>query len=268
MNKKAKRTTAGAFEIVEYNLNVLYHLPKKYKNLERVLRDVLKDLRVILRFCKRVEPILFKQKYIWYLDNGRLTGLRGTSTFPVSNRHFNFLCCIGAIRKIKQVEGYMTEVSSQILSSKAQNGRTGERLPNNFTVYRYTPKQLEQMEKRASELLQHKITAGNISKDKLVAAGCTTLAKEVFWSNKDSSYEKKEAEFTMLLGHIEALINNKGYTMKTEICHNLKWSRDKLDKLLTVFKEKWLQLYVYKSPNKAEKKLYDLDSSAWIIKRR
>ena len=40
MDKRAIRTPDGARDILKYNINVIYHLPKKYKNLNKALKDV------------------------------------------------------------------------------------------------------------------------------------------------------------------------------------------------------------------------------------
>lgn len=58
MDKRAIRTSDGAREIIEYNINILYHLPKKYACLDRALKDVRRDLLKLLNFCKDTEPII------------------------------------------------------------------------------------------------------------------------------------------------------------------------------------------------------------------
>lgn len=267
MDKRAIRTPDGAREIIEYNINVIYHLPKQYKNLDKALKGVRRDLLNILHFCKDNEPIPWKQKYTWFIDNDRLTEIvRKRTTYSTSNKHFNYLCCLGAINKLKQTENSMTGVNMTFLLNERENGK--RRPINTFTVYRYTQKKLEDMEQRAAELLDHKITPGNISNDKLKASGLQELAKEVFYANSETSIISKTRTFATVMEQLTRLCDEKGYTDKKELCSSLDWSRDKLDKFLNVFKEQWQQQFQYKAPNKAETEKYNLKSKAWIITRR
>lgn len=267
MDKRAIRTVDGAREIIEHNINILYHLPKKYVCLDRALKDVRYDLLKLLRFCKDTEPIIWKQKYVWFIDNNRLTKVvRKRTTKPTSNRHFNFLCCLGALNKLKQTENQMTGVNMTFLLNEREKGKI--RPINTFTVYRYTPKKLEEMDQRAAVLLEHKITPGNISNDKLVASGCNAMAKEVFYTNSEKSIQNKTKEFGKLLKQLERLCNEKGYTDKKELCSSLDWRRDRLDNILSIFKDNWEQHYRYKAPKMEETELYQLKSKHWIITRR
>lgn len=267
MDKRAIRTPDGARDILKYNINVIYHLPKKYKNLNKALKDVRRDLLNLFKFCKDNEPIIWKQKYVWFVDNGRLTRVvRNRTTKSTSNRHFNFLCCLDAIHKLEQTKGNMTGVNMTFLLNEREKGkRIGI---NTFTIYKYTEKQLERMEQRAAELLQHGITPGNISNDKLKASGCEALAKEVFYLNSEESLQHKEKVFNTVMDLLQQLCSEKGYTDKKELCSRLEWNRNKLDKYLNIFKNTWQQLYQYKAPNKAETEQYNLKSKAWIITRR
>ena len=267
MDKRAVRTPDGAREIIDYNINVIYHLPKKYTNLDRALTNVRRDLLKLFQFCKKNEPIVWKQKYVWFIDNDRLTEIvRKRTTYSTSNKHFNFLCCLGAISKLKQTDSSMTGVNMTFLLNERENGKI--RPINTFTVYKYTEKKLEEMEQRAAELLAHKITPGNISNDKLKASSCDTLAKEVYYANSEQSLKNKEKEFQEVLKQLDRLCTDKGYTDKKELCRSLGWNRDKLDKFLNIFKDTWQQLYQYKAPNKQDKERYNIKSQAWIITRR
>lgn len=267
MDKRAVRTPDGAREIIDYNLNVIYHLPKKYTNLDRALTNVRRDLLKLFQFCKKNEPIVWKQKYVWFIDNDRLTEIvRKRTTYSTSNKHFNFLCCLGAIHKLQQTESSMTGVNMTFLLNERENGKI--RPINTFTVYKYTEKKLEEMEQRAAELLGHKITPGNISNDKLKASGCENQAKEVYYANSSKSIENKTQQFQEVLEQMQKLCDEKGYTYKKELCSSLDWKRDKLDKFLNIFKDTWQQLYQYKAPNKQDKEHYNIKSQAWIITRR
>ena len=267
MDKRAIRTPDGARDIIEYNIEKLYHLPRKYCCLDRALQDVRQDLLKLLRFCKGHDPVIWQQKYVWFIDNTRFTaGVRKRTTAATSNRHFNFLCCLGAITKLKQTADSMTVVNMTFLLNEYENGKC--RPINTFTVYKYTEKQLEKMERRASELLDHRITPGNISHDKMVANGCSELAKEVFYANSDRSIQKKKELFQEVMQQLEKLCDEKGYTNKMELCSKLKWGRKKLDDILSIFRDDWQQVYQYKAPNKLEREQYSLKSKKWIIMKR
>ena len=267
MDKRARRTPDGARKIIEYNTNIVYHLPKKYSCLDRALKNVRRDLLKLFKFCKDNEPIIWKQKYVWFIDNNQFTeDVRKRSTYSISNKHFNFLCCLGVIHKLKQTKSNMTGVNMTFLLNERENGKI--RPINTFTVYKYTEKKLEEMDQRAAELLEHKITPGNISNDKLKASGCNDLAAEVYYANSENSIHNKNRQFQKVLNQIEKLCDEKGYTDKKELCSNLGWSRDKLDNILRIFSRSWQQLYQYKAPNKEEARQYKLRSKAWIIIRR
>lgn len=267
MDKRAIRTSDGAREIIEYNINTIYHLPKKYKYLDKALKNVRYDLLKLLKFCKENEPILWKQKYVWFIDNKRFTEIvRERTTKATSNRHFNYLCCLGVISKLKQTEEDMTGVNMTFLLNEREKGKI--RPINTFTVHKYTEKKLKEIEQRAAKLLENKITPGNISNDKLKANGCTELAKEVFYANSEKSIRNKEKDFQKVLKQLEKLCNEKGYTNKKELCNSLDWNRDKLDNILNIFKNIWQQLYQYKAPNREETVRYNLKSKAWIILKR
>lgn len=267
MDKRAVRTPDGARKIIDYNINVIYHLPKKYTNLDRTLTNVRRDLLKLLQFCKKNEPIIWKQKYVWFIDNDKLTEIvRKRTTYSTSNKHFNFLCCLGAIEKLKQTDSSMTGVNMTFLLNERENGKI--RPINTFTVYKYTEKKLEEMEQRAAELREHKITSGNISNDKLKASGCENLAKEVYYANSEKSLENKKNEFQEVLEQLKKLCNENGYTTKRELCSCTGWKKDKLDRYMNIFKDTWQQLYQYKAPTKEDIEQYNLKSKSWIITRR
>lgn len=267
MSNKAIRTSDGAREIIEYNIYILYHLPKRYSNLEKALKNVRYDLLKILNFCKDKEPIIWKQKYVWFVDNKRLTEVvRERKTKATSNRHFNYLCCIGAIEKLEQYENHRTGVNMTFLANQ-ENG-SKKRDINTFTVYRYTQQKLEYMEQRAAMLLESKVTAENISNDKLKACGLTGMAEEVFYANSEKSIKNKMRSFEMIMEQVAKLCDEKGYTDKGEVCSCIGWSRDRLDYMLNIFRHEWTEQYQYKAPNKFEVEKYRLESRKWIIIRR
>lgn len=266
MCNTAIRTPEGARAIIEENLQILYHLPKKYENLNIMLRDVKHDLYDILNHIKDIEPIIWQQKYVWFLDNGTLTSkVRNRTTAATSSRHFNFLCCLGVLQKLKQTREQMIGINMEFL---LETGR--ERPINVFSVYRYTSKQLEKMEERAAAMHKAKITPGNISRDKLVASGLEELAKEVFYANTDKALQKKEFVWKRVLREIDGQCEQYGFTTKSEVCAACGFSIDKLDELIKVFRMQFDKRYSYKPPTKEQRQQLHIaaECKKWIITRK
>ena len=264
MDKRAIRTPEGARDIIEYNIQRIYHLPSRYRNLNKALEPVRKDLLDILQYIKDIKPIIWHQKYVWYVYTDKLTyTVRKRTTRATSNRHFNFLCCIGVLHKLPQNGENMIGVNMEFMFETDKS-----RPMNVFTVYRYTTEELERLEQRATELIDHGITSGNISKDKLVASGLPELAREVFFANREESYTNKEKLLETVFKAITELCEEKGYTTKAEVCRTVKLRREQLDNLLKVFDQAWQRGYSYRPPNKQEKEQYQIQNNKWIIKRR
>jgi len=266
MTNKTNRTPEQAHAIIEHNIQVIYHIPNKYKYLTNTLKSVRKDLLNILHFCEEHDPIIWKNKYIYFIDNKRLTRVRKRTTETTSNLHFNYLCCIGVIRKVKQTNDNMTGVNMTFLLNEREKGK--KRPINTFIVPKYTEKRLEQMDARAKELIDNKITAGNISHDKLVSNGLKKLAKEVYFANSKNAIYKKENQFNIVCKLIDQLIAKKGYTTKLEILYILEIKKQELDHLLNIFKHVFNEKYNYKPPTKQEIKQHALLYKKWIITRK
>ena len=264
MDNRAIRTTDGAKEIIEYNRQVLYHLPSKYKYLELALRNTKKDLLKILKDIYSIDPIIWKQKYVWYLDNNKLTRkIRKVGACSTSSRHFNYLCAVGVLEKIPQYDGHMIGINEEFLLE------TGRKRPINvFSIHRYTDKKLEEIEERAKLLFEKKVTCGNISKDKLVAAGLPELAKHIFFWNEEKSYDKKERAFKRLLTALEEHISQKGYATMQDLAKSLNMSQENVRELNKIFKLQMEERYCYKAPNKEIMEQLDIKTKKWIFTRR
>lgn len=262
---KSHRTVAGAKAILEENQQTIYHLSSgKYPNLSKALKLLKSDLLRILSFCKKHDPIIYKQKYTWFLDTNRLTyTVRKKTTRSTSNAHFNYLCAIGALTKIHQYNGDMTGINA----THKLNSPDKDTI-NTFSVPRYTEQRLERMEQRAERLYRLKITPSNISHDKLIASGCRSMAKSIYYTNSNKALHKKTEQWEKLKMAIDTAIENKGYTTKAEIANTLRITRSKLDKLITTFRLEWDRAYIYKAPNAQEQKTYALENKSWIITRR
>ena len=263
-DNRAIRTADGARAIIEHNIYTIYHLPTRYQALNRALKDVRQDLLSILNYIKDIEPIIYRQQYCWYLDNGALTNkVRKRTTKATSNRRLNYLFCIGVLRKIKQTEHNMIGINMEFMLESGIN-----RPMNVLTVYRYTDKELGKLENRAKILLEHGITAGNISRDKLVASGCIELADEVYYANSKTSIQRKDKLYNKLTLCLDTLISEQGYCTKSQLCIVLSWQRDKLDNIMRVYAMQWQQCYTYKAPNNTDIEQYGLLTKKWIIKKK
>lgn len=264
MDRRAIRTPIGAREIIDYNRQVLYHLPSKYKCLELALRNTKKDLLKILKDIYAIDPIIWKQNYVWYMDNNKLTKkVRKVGACSTSSRHFNYLCALGVLEKIPQYDGHMIGINEEFL---LETGR--QRAINVFSIHKYTDKKLEEIEERAKILLERKVTCGNISKDKLVAAGLPELAKNIFYSNLEQSYTKKENDFKRLLKALEEQINCKGYSTMQDLSQSLKMSQERVRELNKIFKLQMEERYYYKAPTKEIREKYNINTHKWIFTKK
>lgn len=261
MIKTAIRTPEGAREILEYNIGIIYHLPEKYKYVSVMLKDVRKELLKILNYIKDVKPIIYKQKYVWYLDSTTLTAkIKMRTTRATCSRHFNYLCCLGLLNKIEQTQESMIGINREFMIE------TGSRSPMNvISVYRYTEKELDRIEERAKLLRENKITPGNISFNRLMANGCCELAREVFFANAEKAVDKKQREFKQLMESLEVCCSKEGYTTKGKLYSVLPLKSHEIDRLFQIFKEQIWKTYTYKAPTKQDIEKYELKTKKWII---
>lgn len=262
-NEEYKKTLESVKKILQDNLSIIYHLSsKKYPYIVKAIEFVKKDLYDILNYFKKINPIIYKQKYVWYIDTFHLTyRIRKKTTRCTSNKHFNYLCSTGLLRKVKQTKDDMLKINQQFLES------TGQTHPMNvFTVYRYTEKQLQIINERCRLLLTCNVTVGNISADRLRVVGLTNIATEVYFSNQKKSHLKKEEQLNMLFFNIDKSIGQYGYTRKDYIYEIMP--RARVDNLFKIFKEKILEKYSYKPPFQEEKEKFHLANGKWIIRIR
>lgn len=72
------------------------------------------------------------------------------------------------------------------------------------------------MDKQSGILLAHKVTAGNISCDRLRAVGLNDLAEQIYM-NDIKSFDRKEKFKNKVFKAIDDEIESKGYTTKQDI---------------------------------------------------
>ena len=264
IDKRAIRTPDGARAIIEFNIQKLYHLPSKYKYLNITLRNTKKELLQILKYIKDIEPIIWKNKYVWYLPTKFITKrARKKGANSTNNKHFNYLCCLGVLVKLPQLDENMIGINKEFM---LETGR--ERPINVFTVYRYTEKELARIESRAKILFEKKITSGNISRDKLAAVVLTELIDEVFYANTDKSYNRKLKDFQSLLRALEGIINDKGYATLQGLAEELHKSTEQIREIIKIFKLQLLEKYNYKGATKQQREQLDITTKKWIFTKK
>ena len=267
----SKLTVESAHEIVEYNINRIYHLPKKrYEAIHYFLdRGTLrKTLLNILNYIKDKQIIIDKHRYNFILDTDSLTHKvrRKASGRVTSNSHFNLLCCMGLLNKVYQnyERDIVLEANRQFIEG------TGNAIPINvFSFRRYTEQELERIEQRSQRLMQAGVTIGNVTYNYLCINGCNDIANEVYFSNNPAAPGKKRREFEEVLPVIEELINQKGYTTREEIQRNVtQIPVDELDSVLRTFKAEIQNRYDYRPPKKKDIEKWRLPNRKYIYTKK
>lgn len=269
-DEKLKPYIERAQEIIKANIQRVYKLPKKYKNLHTVLEDyeLITLLRKILNFIKDKDIIIYRRKYCFFMDNNKITGLRKKTSKGVSNRYTNYLCAIGFIKKVPQyVEnaGYRDFLRMTRINRTIYKQDKSRRAINTYTFEEYTKEYLTEIDKRAGILLENGVTPHNISFNLLCAKGLKDIAHEVYPTMHDNAFKKKERECKRLLSCIEDKCISNGYTTKQELTSALQITREELDKLFRIFKDTIKERYLYKAPNRIEKDTFCMQDSTWII---
>ena len=126
----SKLTQERAGEIIEANIQTLYHLPSGYPGIDYYLgsghpkneylrNTVLKILQFLRSLYKNPDGdnhiIIDGHRYEFFVDNKRLSfRIRKSSGTGTSNRHINFLCAMGIFRKIPQTDDTAIEVNQNL----------------------------------------------------------------------------------------------------------------------------------------------------------
>lgn len=264
-----------ARQILEYNRYRIYHLPARFENLNMVLQHsgIRETLLKILCYIKNKEIFIYRRKYVFFLDNDRITKIRGKTTASVSNRYINYLCAVGFINKQYQNLGAFGDMSTTKLTDINLGFLldTGSRRPiNTFYFRNYSDHELERLDSRAGSLLNSKITPGNISFNMLSVNGCRGIANEVYYSNDKDSVLNKERRYKGLVRGIDGILAERGYTTKQEVIEALKIDCREFEWLYKIYRADFKSRYSYKAPGRIERELYNIacDSYKWIITRR
>lgn len=254
----------NAKEIIAENQEVIYHLSKtKYPSLDYYLTGSLyHTLLDVLKFIKSVNVIIYKHKYVFYLDNNHLThGVRkkicGTAT---SSRHINLLCAIGLINKQFQNAEDMLDINKNFLNQNKDKKRP----VNVFYFRRYTDEELRRCEDRAKLLRAAGVTSGNMSFNILCVNGLKEIAYEVYPMNDRSAPSKKEEEFEMMLEVMKFLIDMQGYATRQQIKDNMLLPDKEIDKLFRIYRSRLKTIYTYGRPTADQMEEWKLEDKKYI----
>ena len=256
--------------IIKFNLQRMYHLPKAYEYIRFFIEepDLRKTFFAVLNYIKDKQIIIYKHKYVFFLDNLRLSyQVRKSSGTGTSNRHINFLCAMGLLTKQYQNSTdskLMIEINKIFLSNNADRS-----MPMNvFYIRKYTDEELRRINYRCKFLSEAGITRGNISYNQLVLNGLKEIADEVYIYNRKSAPDRKYQEARELVRVIDMLIDTNGYATKSQIKGNMVVSDAEIDRLFRIFKQQLKELFYYKRPTNYQKDIFQLKDNRWIFTRK
>lgn len=267
---RGQRSVDKARAILEQNIYRIYHLQKKKIYIRSALdmdkeNQPLRDLLLkILNFCKNVEPVIYRQKYVYHLDNGRITyEFRGNQSTGTASRYFNYLCAMGLLKKQAQIPGKKTLINEQF-----QEQTKRPRPINVVSIPEYTNSCLNQIEARTEALLLNKVTKGNISRNKLMAVGLADLANEVFPLNQKKAYPNAKKQYQRLEQVIEQALKDQGYIYIGQVAEALEMPEKDVKGLKRIFNEDFESKYRYGATTAVQAEQYNIPTKKWIITRR
>lgn len=267
---KGNRSQDNAKAIIEHNIYVIYHLQKRYKNIHYVLetdqdRQPLRNLLLkILNFSKNTMPVIWNQRYVNHIDNNRVTyEFRKNQSTGTASRYFNYLCAMGFLKKQQQTPGSMTRINEEFLKE------TNKPRPINvISIPKYTKEYLQQVESRTQLLKEHQVTRGNISRNRLMAAGLQQLANEVYPLNVKKSFPNKQELYLRLEQVIDKALKEQGYINIAQVAAALEMPEKDVKAIKSMFAEEFNKKYRYGATTAAQAEKYNIPTKKWIITRR
>lgn len=267
---KGNRSQDKAKAIIEHNIYVIYHLQKRYKNIHYVLetdqeRQPLRDLLLkILNFSKNTTSVIWNQRYVNHIDNNRVTyEFRKNQSTGTASRYFNYLCAMGFLKKQKQTPESMTRINEEFLKE------TNKPRPINvISIPKYTKEYLQQVEARTQLLKEHQVTKGNISRNKLMAAGLQQLANEVYPLNVKKSFPNKQELYKKLEQVIDKALKEQGYIYIAQVASALEMPEKDVKVIKSIFAEEFNKKYCYGATTAVQAEKYNIPTKKWIITRR
>lgn len=256
-------------EVHRYNYNKIPRL-LKLPELRKILTPSLTEtLRKLMLFAVKHQPMIDKNRSVYLLPASKVVRIRGRGTPATANRHLNILCAVGLLNKIEQS---VWDIDALVSGNYEffRHTPSGLHPVNAVRIPKWEPEYLQTVEARARILNDHGITAGNISDNKLLAAGLGDLSHGIYPSNDHGVFTKKEKDYQVILGFIDHSIEVCGYCSKSLIYDNLidEIERDDIQGLLMIFSEDLKERYNYHMPNKEERERFSLENRKYIYTRK
>lgn len=253
----------------KYNYNKIPRLLRLHE-LGKLLTPSLTDtLRKISFFAVKHPPTIDRNRSVYLLSTDKLIRIRGKGNAATANRHLNILCAVGLFKKLYQDTGDpdgLVKGNRDFLNYRAE-----VKTPMNaIRIPKWSPEFLQTVEERARILNTNGITAGNISDNKLMAAGLTDISEEIYTRNYHSSFGKKLEGYEQILTFIDHSISVSGYCSKTLIYDNLisEIEPNEIKRLFVIFSDDLKSRYYYHKPTGSEREQFDLTSGKYIYTAR
>ena len=255
-------------ELIEENLKLLYRFPK-YIYISKILehQELRRTLLKVFNYAKNSDIYSYHGKITFTLSSRYLTKLRDRTTTSTSNKYLNFLCAAKLINKHTIENTFQLKMALDLYNKEKEKNKKAS-IINAFYVYRYNEKSLKIIDNQCKLLLDHGITPGNISKDKLIISGLEELADRVYQQNIKDTITWKDNSFSLIEKFINQQIELKGFCSKQEIYDNViinkNYNKASIDKILKIYSFLLLDYFKYKKPTNEEKKIYGLTSNKFI----
>lgn len=239
--------------------------PSKYPTLKHILKGTLLETLLSIYEYEQTHPMIEHEgQFAFFADNTALTHRirKKTSGYATSNRHLNFLCCLGILEKVYQGKD---RESLLAVNRKFLDQNSDKSLPiNALYVPRLTHEKLTDCERRARILTSAVVTTGNISYNTLVLNGLTEMAAEVYFHNSPFAPERKAELFEMVSLILDMLIEDHGYATRQQVMDNLLITDAETEQLFKITKPLLANIYHYGRPTKTQKERFNLDSNSFI----
>lgn len=261
----------GYKEIIEKNNRILHRIPKKYKYLRQLFQGNIEELYFLVMKYIKPKDLYHPRpdegqgnKLLFHMSCYELVKQRGRGAYSTVDNHINFLCAMGVIRK------YNGREETTINQNFKKNRPPEQKGINTFYILSFDPngERLTEIDQRCKDLIEHKITKGNIEGDLLRGRGLSYLANEVYFDTH-SGIENKSIRYNEICELLDNMIAIQGFATKQDIYDNLfNIGKSKIDRALKQFEIEFHADYNYKRPTKEQKAKYHLVNDSWIITKK
>lgn len=262
-------------EIIQYNREFLYHIPKGiYPNIYKCFKKYprLKELLYyIYREVDEKQTLPYKNMTSFIITNKKLRSIMHAYNDRQVNPQVNYLFALGVIRKLNdKLEGM-----SYIMEEWKKDNPKKETM-NTLILVKLTDERLDQIEQRAKLLLERRISPSNISAKSLIVNGLEWLADELYFRNRNARKNieaSQEIAFReQLIEWMQAEIEQTGYTTKEDVVDWIKegtgWSNTYINRYLGRHRAFINSAFYYHKPTKQEIDKYELQGKAFIYSQK